>query len=59
MLIYRDVSERDPIWLKGKGDEFYQKGDYKGAVNAYSAAIDIDPEFMGYLFLYKYSMKNI
>ncbi len=30
------------MWLKGKGDDFYRSGDYSGAANAYTAAIDID-----------------
>jgi dyslexia susceptibility 1 candidate gene 1 protein len=30
------------VWLKGKGDDFYRSGDYAGASNAYTAAIDLD-----------------
>lgn len=39
-----DISEEDPIWLKAKGDDFFRSGDFRSAVNAYSAAIDIDDE---------------
>ena len=37
-----DVSEEDPTWLKGKGDDFFRAGDIRSAINAYSAAIDAD-----------------
>ena len=40
----RDISERDPMWLKGKGDDFYRAKDFASAVNAYTAAIEVDPE---------------
>eukprot|EP00605_Chrysophyceae_sp_TOSAG23-4_P002774 GSChrysophyteH1.ASY1.ANO1.3058.1 assembled CDS len=39
-----DVSESDPTWLKGKGDDFFRMGDFKSAINAYSAAIDVDED---------------
>eukprot|EP00944_MAST-04C_sp_MAST-4C-sp1_P013889 g13889.t1 len=38
----RDISERDPFWIKGKGDDFFRAKDFKSAINAYSAALDID-----------------
>ena len=37
-----DVTEEDPAWLKAKGDDFYRSGDCRSAINAYSAAIDIN-----------------
>ena len=37
-----DVTEEDSAWLKAKGDDFYRNGDCKSAINAYSAAIDVD-----------------
>lgn len=39
-----DISESDPVWLKGKGDDFYRGGDFRAAINAYTAALDADPE---------------
>ena len=40
----RDISERDPMWLKGKGDDFYRAKDFQSAANAYTAAIAVDKE---------------
>eukprot|EP00035_Acanthoeca_spectabilis_P023904 m.451469 g.451469 ORF g.451469 m.451469 type:complete len:382 (+) comp20161_c0_seq1:29-1174(+) len=34
--------ENDPLWLKDKGNEFFKKGDYKGAINAYTAGITLN-----------------
>eukprot|EP00750_Incisomonas_marina_P018518 INCI2991.1.p1 GENE.INCI2991.1~~INCI2991.1.p1 ORF type:complete len:749 (-),score=195.21 INCI2991.1:1721-3868(-) len=39
----RDIAERDPFWLKGKGDDFFKARDYHGAINAYSAALQAQP----------------
>lgn len=39
-----DISQSDPVWLKGKGDDLYRGGDFLGAVNAYTAALDADPK---------------
>lgn len=38
-----DISHRDPAWLKDKGDDLLRGGDARSAVNAYTAALDIDP----------------
>ncbi|XP_037087574.1 dynein assembly factor 4, axonemal-like [Pollicipes pollicipes] len=35
--------ERDPRWLKERGDTFYQRGNYLAAINAYSHAIRVSP----------------
>ncbi len=37
-----DVSDADPMWLKRKGDDFYKKGDYMAAINAYTEALEKD-----------------
>ena len=42
----QDVSEEDPSWLKGKGDDFFRGGDIKSAINAYCAALDVDEGFL-------------
>eukprot|EP01039_Chlorochromonas_danica_P003779 gene3781-4129_t len=40
-----DITEGDPLWLKAKGDDFFRAGDSQSALNAYSAAIDLDSNF--------------
>ncbi|GMH70638.1 hypothetical protein TL16_g05459 [Triparma laevis f. inornata] len=42
-----DVSETDPQWLKGKGDDMFRGGDYRGAINAYSSAFEANSTFVG------------
>lgn len=37
-----NLEETDPVWLKKKGDHFFEGEDYLAAINAYSAAIDRD-----------------
>mmetsp|Transcript_823 Transcript_823/g.2413 ORF Transcript_823/g.2413 Transcript_823/m.2413 type:complete len:345 (-) Transcript_823:1626-2660(-) len=34
--------DNDPLWLKDKGNEFFKKGDYRGAINAYTAGVTLD-----------------
>jgi len=43
------VTESDPTWLKGKGDDFYRSQDYLSAINAYSAALEADPDLANVL----------
>eukprot|EP01138_Halocafeteria_seosinensis_P004788 gb/GECG01004896.1/.p1 GENE.gb/GECG01004896.1/~~gb/GECG01004896.1/.p1 ORF type:complete len:664 (+),score=109.34 gb/GECG01004896.1/:1-1992(+) len=45
-LEQRTIDERNPEWLKSKGDEFYSQGDHLGAINAYSATLERDPVFI-------------
>lgn len=33
------IEQRDPFWLKSIGDDLFQKGEYSGAINAYSTAV--------------------
>lgn len=39
-----DITERQPVFLKDKGDAMFKQGNYRGAINAYSRAIDLDPQ---------------
>jgi len=34
----------DPLWLKDKGNEFFKAGNYQSAVNAFTAAVTLDPK---------------
>ena len=36
---------KSPIWLKDKGDEFLQGGDYSSAIDAYNSALKLDPTY--------------
>lgn len=36
-------AEKDPAWLKSKGDDFFKLADYLSAINAYTAALNADP----------------
>ena len=40
----RDVTEREPIFLKDKGDAFFKAGNYRSALEAYTAAVDAERE---------------
>ena len=44
--VYIDVEDKDPVWLKDKGDHFYQRTDYHSALNAYTKAIEFDKDFL-------------
>lgn len=37
-----DIEEANPIWLKDKGDDFYKKGNFVAAINAYTSALILD-----------------
>lgn len=37
-----DIEERSPLWLKDKGNDFFKKGNYVAAINAYSSALMLD-----------------
>lgn len=43
---YVDIEERDPVWLKDKGDHFFWKHDYNAALWTYCKAIEADWEFL-------------
>jgi tetratricopeptide (TPR) repeat protein len=39
-----DVGEQNASWLKDRGDYFFKTTNYKAAINAYTAALQIDAE---------------
>lgn len=43
---YIDVEDKDPVWLKDKGDHFFKRADYTAALNAYAKALKADPTFL-------------
>jgi dyslexia susceptibility 1 candidate gene 1 protein len=44
-----DIGDSDPIWLKGKGDDYYRGRDYRAALNAYTTALEISPSMTAVL----------
>jgi hypothetical protein len=43
---YINAEDTDPVWLKDKGDHFYRRNDFVGAVRAYSKALEADKDIM-------------
>ena len=41
----QEIDEKNPIWAKQRGDNFYNNKDYRSAINAYNKALDLDPTF--------------
>ena len=41
----QEIDEKNPIWAKQRGDNFYNNKDYRSAINAYNNALDLDPSF--------------
>lgn len=44
--VFIDIEDKDPLWLKDKGDHFFTRNDFHSAINAYSKALEIDKEFL-------------
>lgn len=44
--VYIDIEDKDPVWLKDKGDHFYKRNDYYSALNAYTKSLEFDKEFV-------------
>jgi tetratricopeptide (TPR) repeat protein len=44
--VYIDVEDKDPLWLKDKGDHFYKRHDFHSAINAYTKSIKNDKDFL-------------
>jgi hypothetical protein len=45
----KGVEEESAIFLKEKGNIFYKHEDYEGAINAYTSALELEPENIGCL----------
>lgn len=41
-----DLENKNPLWLKDKGDAFYRDKNYVSAIEAYSEAIKLDSKFI-------------
>ena len=41
-----DIEDKDPLWLKDKGDHFYKRNDLMAAIAAYSKSIENDRTFL-------------
>jgi dyslexia susceptibility 1 candidate gene 1 protein len=44
--VYIDIEDKDPLWLKDKGDHFYKRSDFNSALNAYTKSLEFDKEFL-------------
>lgn len=44
--VHIDIEDKDPLWLKDKGDHFYKRNDFFAAVHAYSKSIEADKQFL-------------
>ena len=40
------MEDKDPVWLKDKGDHFFRRADYTAALNAYAKSIKADPTLL-------------
>ena len=41
-----DVEDKDPVWLKDRGDMFFKRHDFTAAIAAYAKALQADPDFL-------------
>jgi hypothetical protein len=41
-----DIEDKDPLWLKDKGDHFYKRNDFHAAQHAYCKSIENDRQFL-------------
>jgi tetratricopeptide (TPR) repeat protein len=44
------LDEQHPEYLKEKGNQFFKNGNYESALNAYTAALELDPSNVGFVF---------
>ncbi|ORX43412.1 hypothetical protein BCR36DRAFT_336063 [Piromyces finnis] len=45
----KGIQEESAVYLKEKGNVFYKHEDYEGAINAYTSALELEPENIGCL----------
>jgi len=45
----KGIQEESAVYLKEKGNIFYKHEDYEGAINAYTSALELEPENIGCL----------
>jgi tetratricopeptide (TPR) repeat protein len=58
---------KNPIWLKDKGDELMNKGEYLGAINAYKTAFKLAPSelsalsnlSLAHLYMFNYNESHL
>jgi dyslexia susceptibility 1 candidate gene 1 protein len=44
--VFIDIEDKDPLWLKDKGDHFYKRCDFYSAINAYSKSLENEKDFL-------------
>jgi dyslexia susceptibility 1 candidate gene 1 protein len=44
--VFIDIEDKDPVWLKDKGDHYFKRNDFLGAIRAYGRALEEDKEFL-------------
>ena len=44
--LFIEADDKDPVWLKDKGDLFFKRSDYHAAINAYTKALKADKDFL-------------
>ena len=42
----QELDDRNPIWIKEKGDNFFKNNDFQSAINAYNQALELDSDFI-------------
>ena len=41
----QEIDDRNTIWLKEKGDDFFKNADNRSAINTHNRGLDIDQNF--------------
>jgi dyslexia susceptibility 1 candidate gene 1 protein len=45
-----ELEQKNPIWVKGKADEFFKNKDFYSAINGYTQAHKLDSNMISNLF---------